>query len=128
MGDDKKYKTFQDLEVWKQSRAFKVAIFELINHFPKDENFALTDQFKRASRSIAANIAEVYGRFTYKDQLHFCIQARGSLYECLNHLIDAADCNYITEETKNEFAIKVEELSKILNGYISWLKTMNTSK
>lgn len=128
MGDDKKYKTFQDLEVWKQSRTFKVAIFELINHFPKDEKFALTDQFKRASRSIAANIAEGYGRFNYKDQLHFCIQARGSLYECLNHLLYAADCNYITEETKNEFAIKVEELSKILNGYISWLKTMNTSK
>ncbi|MFA6150767.1 MAG: four helix bundle protein [Chitinophagaceae bacterium] len=128
MEDEKKYKSFQDLEAWKKARAFKVSIFELINHFPKDEKFALTDQFKRASRSIAANIAEGYGRFTYKDQLHFCIQARGSLYECLNHLIDAEDSNYITEETKNEFAIKVEELSNILNGYISWLKTMNTSK
>lgn len=127
MGDDKKYKTFQDLEAWKKSRAFKIAIFELTNQFPNIERFALTDQIKRASRSITANIAEGYGRFSYKDQIHFCIQARGSLYECLNHLIDAADCKYITDETKNEFETMVEELSKILNGYISWLKTMNTT-
>ena len=128
MEDDKKYKSFQDLEVWKKSRIFKLAIFELTTQFPKDEKFALTDQLKRAARSIPANIAEGYGRFSYKDQLHYCIQARGSLYECLNHLIDAFDCNYITEEIKNEFAIKVEEVSKILNGYISWLKTMSSTK
>ncbi len=58
MDDNKKYKTFQDLEVWKKSRTFKVAIFELTNQFPKDEKFALSDQIKRTSRSIAANIAE----------------------------------------------------------------------
>lgn len=128
MDEDKRYKSFQDLEVWKRSRALKMSIFELVIQFPNDERFALTDQLKRSSRSIAANIAEGYGRFSYKDKLHFCIQARGSLYECLNHIIDASDCNYITAEIKNEFAIKVEDVSKILNGYISWLKTMHATK
>ena len=46
MDDNKKYKTFQDLEVWKKSRTFKVAIFELTNQFPKDEKVALSDQLK----------------------------------------------------------------------------------
>jgi four helix bundle protein len=128
MENVKNYKSFQDLDAWKKSRDFKLSIYELISHFPKDEKFALTDQLRRASRSIPSNIAEGYGRFSCKDQHHFCIQARGSLYECLNHLIDAYDCNYVTEEIKNEFVLKVEEVSKILNSYISWLKAMNATK
>ncbi|MBL7713376.1 MAG: four helix bundle protein [Chitinophagaceae bacterium] len=128
MDEDKKYKSFQDLEVWKKARVFKITVFELTVRFPADEKFALTDQLRKASRSSAASIAEGYGRFSYKDQLHFCIQARGSLFECLNHIIDAFDCNYITEKVKNEFAIKIEEVSRILNGYIAWLKTMNATK
>ena len=51
----------------------------------------MTDQVKRSVRSINANIAEGHGRFTYPDQIHFCIMARGSLSETINHLIDALD-------------------------------------
>lgn len=120
----KTYKSFTELEVWQQARTFKTNLYDLIKSFPSDEKFGLTDQIKRASRSVASNIAEGYGRFSYKDQLHFCIQARGSLFECQNHIIDACDCRYISEEIKKSFLEKSEGLSKILNGYISWLKTM----
>ena len=50
---------------------------EIADKFPPEEKYRLTDQLIRSSRSINANIAEGHGRFTYKDQLHFCIQARG---------------------------------------------------
>lgn len=113
-----------ELEVWQQARVFKNDLYELIKSFPTEEKYSLTDQIKRASRSIASNIAEGYGRFSYKDQLHFCIQARGSLFECQNHIIDAFDCRYISEEVKNIFLEKTNSLNRILNGYISWLKTM----
>ncbi len=59
---------------------------------------------------------------TYADQLHFCIQARGSLSETINHLIDACDENFIDEKTLNDYKEKGKEIELIINGYIRWLK------
>lgn len=97
-------------------------IFELAKAFPKEEQYRLSAQMVDAARSVAANIAEGHGRFTYKDQIHFCIQARGSLSEPLNHLIDAFDCRYITKEELSNFKIKTDAVGKLPNGYISYLR------
>ena len=83
------HQSFTELEVWKKARVFKNEIQELANAFPSEEKFRLTDQIIRSTRGITATIAEGHGRYTFKDQLHFCIMARGSLSESLNHLIDA---------------------------------------
>ncbi|NJE06866.1 four helix bundle protein, partial [Thermococcus sp. M36] len=80
---------FEELEVWKKSRIFKNEIRLLTKYFPPEEKFKLIDQIIRSSRSINSLIAEGHGRFSYPDQIHFCIQARGSLAETINHLIDA---------------------------------------
>jgi four helix bundle protein len=58
----------------------------------------LISQIKRSSRSVTANIAEGYGRYTYTDTGHFFIIARGSLTETMEHLTTAYDENYITEQ------------------------------
>ena len=92
------YKSFTDLEVWKVARQYKNAIFKFSKTLPPEEKYRLVDQIIRSSRSINDNISEGYGRYTYKDQLHFCVQARGSLFESINQLIDAYDCEYISEE------------------------------
>ncbi len=89
---------FEDLELWKKVRIFKNEISSLAKLFPSEEKFRLSDQILRSSRSINALITEGHGRFTYPDQIHFCIQARDSLAETVNHLIDAFDEQYITEE------------------------------
>jgi len=68
---------------------------------------------------INSVIAEGDGRFTFKDQLHFCIIARGSLYETLNHLIDAFDCKYINEEKLVSFKRMIDETGTLLNGYLN---------
>ena len=99
-----------------------MSCFYFVIHFPADERFRLTDQLIRSSRSINANISEGHGRFTYKEQLHFCIQTRGSLSETLNHLIDAFDCKYISTEQLTNFKNKLDEVGKLLNGYIIWLR------
>ena len=52
------------------------------------------------------------------------MQARGSLNETLNHLIDAFDCNYVDEQKLNEFRIQIAEVEKLLNGYINYLERM----
>ena len=116
------YQSFTDLDAWKKARELKNEIFVLTKSFPSEEKFRLTDQIIRSSRSITATISEGHGRYTFKDQLHFCIIARGSLSETLNHLIDAFDCQYIFENELIEFKMKVTEVEKLLNGYITYLK------
>jgi four helix bundle protein len=116
------HQSFTELEVWKKARAFKNDVFELTKTFPSEEKFRLCDQLIRASRSINSNIAEGHGRFTFKDQLHFCIQARGSLSECFSHLIDAYDLNLIGRDLLKTFKLQVQEIEKLLNGYIAFLR------
>ncbi len=114
---------FEELELWKQVRDFKNEIRVLTKSFPTDEKYKLIDQITRSSRSINALIVEGHGRFTYPDQIHFCIQARGSLTETINHLIDAFDENYISEQQLIAFKIKGKEIERLLNGYLKYLRT-----
>jgi four helix bundle protein len=79
--NEKAHQSFTELEVWKKARVFKNEIKELTGIFPAEEKFRLTDQLIRSSRGINATIAEGHGRYTFKDQHHFCIIARGSLSE-----------------------------------------------
>jgi len=89
---------FQYLPVWKEARLFRETIAAICKTFPKEEQFRLVDQLQKASGSITANIAEGYGRYHYQENIQFCRQARGSLMECLDHLICAADESYISKE------------------------------
>ena len=113
---------FEQLELWKKVREFKNEVAKEARTWPAEEKFKLIDQITRSSRSINALLAEGHGRFTFADQLHFCIQARGSLSETINHLIDAFDENYITEEKLNYFKTKGKEIERLLNGYIIYLR------
>ena len=122
MSNSTGHQRFTDLNVWKQARAFKLEIYELVKVFPKEEKFELSNQLIRSVRSIPANIAEGHGRFTYKDQIHFCIQARGSLSETRNHLIDAYDRTYINQEALKQLEEKITNVEKLLNGYITFLR------
>lgn len=115
-------KTFTDLDVWKKSRNFKNIISLIISKFPSSEKYLLIDQLKRSSRSITANIAEGHGRYHYQENIQFCRQARGSLMETLDHLITAYDEKLITKEQLEELKIEFEEIQRLLNGYISYLK------
>jgi len=120
--NEKPHQSFTELEVWKKARILKNEISQLTKAFPSEEKYSLTDQIIRSSRSINSNISEGHGRFTYKDQLHFCIQARGSLSETYNHLIDAFDCSYINQEQLSYFKNKIDETERLLNGYIAFLR------
>lgn len=64
---------FEELELWKKVRVFKKEISRLARNLPSEEKFRLTDQLIRSSRSINALLSEGHGRFTYPDQIHFCI-------------------------------------------------------
>lgn len=110
---EEKNQSFTELEVWKKARVLKNKLKERADKFPHEEKYRLADQIIRSSRSINANISEGHGRFTYKDQLHFCIQARGSLSETHNHLIDALDCKYISQDQLNYYKLMIDETGRL---------------
>ena len=125
---DKKYTGFEGLEVYKAARAFRIKLSLLAKVLPAQEKFILKDQVLRSSRSIAANIAEGYGRYHYQEFIQFCRQARGSLNETLEHLICAFDEGYIRESQLNELRADFQNLLKLLNGLINYLQKQKELK
>jgi len=83
---------FRDLDVWKRGKELRIFVFNLVKNFPEEERYRLSDQMIRASRSITANIAEGYGRYHFQDNIRFCRQSRGSIYELLDHVEVALEC------------------------------------
>ncbi len=119
------YRGFKELNCWKEARSLRRQISILTKTFPKEEKFELISQMKRASRSVTANIAEGYGRYTYNDTRHFFINARGSVAEILDHLSVAIDEEYINEAVSEGFEKQCETVFKLLNGYIAYLDREN---
>jgi four helix bundle protein len=115
--------TFEELAVWKMARELRIEISNLTQRFPKIEQFRLSDQMIRASRSVAANIAEGSGRFHHQENIQFCRHARGSLMELLEHSMVSLDENYISDIEYQVLKDKILLTNKVLNGYISYLKT-----
>jgi four helix bundle protein len=116
-------KTFTDVKAWQESHKLALQVYKLIKKLPKNEDFALTMQIKRAAVSVTSNIAEGYGRATAVDQKHFYIMASGSLYELKNQLILVKDLKYISETEFKEIAQQANIAHKILNGLIRAHKT-----
>lgn len=111
------------LKVWLRAQDFALEVYkQILPLLPQEEKWNLNQQLRRSSLSISANIAEGYGRFYYQDNVRFCYIARGSLEETLSHLTFASEMNYISEELCKEFETEGEEIDKMLNGYIGFLK------
>jgi len=114
---------FRDLDVWKKCRDIRIMIWKLCKRFPAEEKFRLADQMIRASRSSTANIAEGYGRFHCQESIQFCRQSRGSLFELIDHVLVAEECEYIDSEEKEELIDHIISAIRLLNGYIRYLRT-----
>lgn len=115
---DGKIDSFEQLKVWQESQALAVTVYTITKSFPKEEQFALTNQLRRAASSISANIAEGFGRESPKDKSHFYTMAYGSLLEIKNFLYLSQKLGYISEDG----------LSAILPQTVSCQKLINASK
>ena len=114
---------WSDLEVWKKSHNLVLKIYKLTAEFPKNETFALTDQLRRASYSVPANIVEGQSRNTTKEYRSFLYNARGSVEEVRYFLLLSMDLEYISKDVYKKFESEYEVVSKMLNGLIKSLKT-----
>lgn len=114
---------FEGLEAWRKAHELTLFIHRrILPILPLEEKWNLCSQIRRSCKSIAANIAEGYGRFYYQDNVRFCYNARGSLLETINHLVDARDLEYIPADLYHQAREMADEEYRILNGYIGYLK------
>ena len=102
--------------------------YRLTTRFPKDEICGMTSQIRRAAASIAANIAEGWGRGTTGEYIHFLMIARGSSMEVETHLIIAAELGYLNEEKLDECQDRIQRIGQMLNRLIQVLKGRGTPR
>jgi len=117
---------FEDLNCWKACYDLKLYVKqEILTNLPKTERFELYTQLLRSARSSTANIAEGWGRYHYKENIKFLLNARGSVAEILDHGIEAKDCHYISEHTLKSLRDQIESCLRLINGYIKYLRNRN---
>ena len=109
--------TFEKLSVWEKARALVKNIYEMLDSFPKIENYALCDQIRRAAVSVPSNIAEGSGRPSPKERVRFVEIAYGSLMEVYCQLLLAVDLGYVKAERVNALQPDIEEVAKMLSGF-----------
>ncbi len=112
-------KSFRDLEVYKLAREVAKRIFILTKGFPREETYSLTDQMRRSSRSIGAQIAEAWGKRRY--EMHFVSKLTDSDAEQLEtqHWIEVSEENgYIDSTTREILLNKCESIGKMLQKMI----------
>ena len=90
--------SFRQLNVYVKAKELVARVYKLLKKFPREEQFALCDQLRRAAVSIPSNIAEGCGRETQKERMHFLTISYGSLMETLSQLDVACDLGYITNQ------------------------------
>ena len=110
---------YKKLEVYTVGKELVLHVYELLKKFPKEEQYALCDQLRRAVISVPSNIAEGSGRNSQNDQAHFYNIAYGSLMEVFSQLDIACDLGYISQEEFNQLELLINEEAKMLSGLIA---------
>lgn len=125
---DKGYLTFEDLDVYKEARAFRKAMYAAARGLPDFEKFGLASQIRRAAVSLTNNIAEGHGRYHYLDQIKFMLQARGSLQELMDDLNVCEDENHLSAADLAKLRDRATTVVKLLKGYIRFLRERKTGE
>lgn len=113
---------FEDIHGWKSGRELCTLIYKLTNNLLFAKDYALKDQIRRAVVSITSNIAEGFERGGNKEFIQFLFIAKASCGEVRSQLYVALDCGYISNEEFEFAKNKAIETSKIISGFITYLK------
>jgi four helix bundle protein len=112
--------SFKDLDVYKASRKLSADVFVLTKTFPREEVYSLTDQIRRSSRSVGAQIAEAWGKRPYiKHFISKLTDADGEQLETQHWIEVARDCNYLTIEEATNLLSCCTFIGKMLSSMIN---------
>ena len=90
--------------------------YRLLKTFPKEEQFALCNQMRRAAVSVTSNIAEGMTRYSTKDKMHFLEISFGSLMELMSQFEVAVEENYISKDDFNNIENLIAETARVISG------------
>lgn len=122
MNDSPKSTSFTQLNTWKEGHALVIQTFKLLKTFPREQQFILVSQMSRAVVSITSNIAEGFGRSSYKEKIQFYYIALGSLIELQNQLLISKDVGFISKDEFEKLAGQTVVVQKLLSGLIKYAK------
>lgn len=111
-------KDFRTLTVWQKSHKLAVKVYQLTSNFPKEEQYGITSQLRRAIISIPANIAEGCGRGSDKDFAKFVQIANGSASESEYLVLLSNKLGYLTKVNSDQFMEIICEIKKMLTSLI----------
>lgn len=120
-------RSYKDLVVWQKAMELVTAAYRATAGFPKDEQFGLTSQLRRAAVSIPSNIAEGQGRLSEKEFRYFLGQARGSLMEVETQTQIAENLGYLPKEQTAALMERCAEVGRILNGLLASISKQSAS-
>ncbi|WNF37341.1 four helix bundle protein [Bacillaceae bacterium IKA-2] len=112
------YSDTSKLMVWQRSHSLVLNIYNITKDFPRDEQYGLTSQLRRAAVSVPSNIVEGKARGSNKEYKRFLLIARGSLEEVKYQLLLAKDLKYIDERKHEETLKAAKEVGRLLNGLL----------
>ena len=111
-------KNHRELLVWQKAMRLVVAVYDLVRRLPKEENYGLSDQMRRAAISITSNIAEGNARCSVKDMAHFFYIAQGSRAELETQLELCELIGYISKDRLEPVLMQTQEIGRMLSGLI----------
>jgi len=111
-------KTFKDIIAWKKGYASTLKIYQATAGLPRNEEFGLKSQMRRAAVSVVSNIAEGFKRRWINDSIHFCNLSESSLEELKCQTMLAFDLHYIDEQMYKELSALEDETGRLLYGWI----------
>jgi four helix bundle protein len=114
--------SFKDLVVWQRAIQLSLSIYKLTSSFPDSERYGLTNQLRRASVSVASNIAEGYGKLSRGEYLFFLGHARGSNFELQTQLVIANGLGFGNASARREVEGLSEEVSRMLVAIMNKLR------
>jgi four helix bundle protein len=118
-----KITSFTDLIVWQKGHELVIQVYKITGTFPPKETYSLIDQMRRAASSVTSNVAEGFGRQTYKEKVQFYYLAKGSLTELKNQIYIAKDVGYLKNLESNELFLQANVVDQLLQGLINKSKT-----
>lgn len=108
--------SYKNLDVYKESKVLVKMVYGLLKQFPKEEQYALCDQLRRAVISVPSNLAEGSGRYSDKEQSHFLEIAFGSLMEVECQIDIAHDLEYIKQEDLSKISTQICRVAAMLSA------------
>lgn len=114
---------FENLGVWRKAHEFTLLVYKLTKKFPPEEKFSLCDQLRRSASSVPTNIVEGNERNSKKEYIQFLYTSKGSLAESKYHILLAKDLGYISEGEYTKLIGLANEIGRMLNGLILYLKS-----